>query len=123
MTRLVKITVIILLSGGSMLSAAAYSQVIGEVEEPKITVIDGADIYRARHVLKRFFSNEKSPQCYRVVFGDLEGNLAVEFIPKDRDPIVYHEGEEPPLAKPPCGVNIGYVLDGRGKVLRHLYSR
>jgi hypothetical protein len=123
MTVLIKKAAITLLLCGSMLSAVAYAQVIGEVEEPKVTGLEGADLYRARHVLRRFFSNEKNPECYRVLFSDFEGNLAVEFIPKGRDPIVYHEGEEPPVAKPPCGQNVGYVLDRRGKILRHLYSR
>jgi hypothetical protein len=123
MRGLIKKTAILSLLGGSMLSVAAYPQVIEEVEEPKVTGLEGADLYRARHVLRRFFSVEKNPECYRVLFSNFQGNLAVEFIPKGRNPIVYHEGEEPPIAKTPCGQNVGYVLDRRGKVLRRLYSR
>lgn len=108
---------------GIISSTAANAQVIEEVVESKVTALEGSDLYRARHVLRRFFSTEKSPECYRVLFSEFQGNLAVEFIPKGRGPIVYHEGEEPPAVKPPCGENIGYVLDRRGRVLRRLYSR
>lgn len=115
------LTALLLASTGA--PTTAHSQVIHEEQAPKVTGLEGADLYRARHVLRQFFDKEKHPECYRVLFSDFQGNLAVEFIPKDREPILYDEDDQPPVAKPTCGVNVGYVLDRSGKVLRRLYSR
>jgi hypothetical protein len=116
------ITALLLLSTG-IPTTAAYSQVIHEEQAPKITAIDGSDLYRARHVLRQFFAKEKHPECYRVLFSGFQDNLRVDFWPKDRDPIVYAEEEELPVVGRPCGRNVGYVLDRGGRVIRRIYSR
>lgn len=115
------LTALLLLSGSIVITAASAE--ITEVGETKVIGVEAADLYRSRHVLRRFFSREKHPECYRVLFSDFQGNLAVEFIPKDQDPIIYNEEDEPPVAGTPCGRNVGYVLDRRGAILRRLYSR
>lgn len=101
----------------------ALSQTISEEVTPKVVGIDGADLFQARHVLKRFFETEKHPECYRIIFSRAKDGLRVDLWPMDRDPLVLKEGDVPPAAKPPCGRNIGYILDRRGAVVRHVYSR
>jgi hypothetical protein len=107
-------------------AAAAVSgsaQVTSVAKAPAVTSLEGADLYRARHVLRRFFANERRPECYRVLFSIFEGNLRVDFVPRDSD-LILQEGEpEDPNARAPCGHNVGYVIDRRGNVLRRIYSR
>ena len=93
------------------------------VETPKVVGLEGEDLYRARHVIRRFFRQERRPECYRVLFSQDEGNLRVDFVPKNTWPVVVQEGEEPPVVPAPCGQNVGYVLDRRGAILRRVYIR
>jgi hypothetical protein len=101
--------------------AVALQQVVEETIQPPVIDLDGEALFRARTVLRRFFREERRPACYRVLFSELDGNLTVEFIPKNQI-IVLHEGE-PLNEPPPCGRNVGYVIDRSGRVLRRLYSR
>jgi hypothetical protein len=118
-----KLFTVLLLLGAGMPSAAALSQVIQDEQAPKVTDLEGGDLYRARHILRQFFAKEKHPECYKVLFSDFQGNLRVDFWPKDRDPVIYAEEDQPPAARPSCGRNVGYVLDRRGAILRRIYSR
>ena len=90
---------------------------------PRVTGLDGEDLFRARHVLRRFFRNERRPECYRVLFSHVADGLRVDFVPKNDDPVVIYEGDPEPELAQPCGRNVGYVIDRRGNVLRRVYSR
>jgi hypothetical protein len=91
---------------------------------PTVTEVDGAELYRARHVLRRFYANERHPECYRVLFSEFEGNLRIDFIPKSSDTLVLEESAPEPIeGSVPCGENVGYIVDQRGKVIRRIYSR
>ena len=88
------------------------------------TRMGGADLYRARNVLRRFFANERRPECYWVLFSNVDGNLLVEFVPRQPRVVVIREGEpRDPNAQPRCGRNEGYVIDRRGNVIRRIFSR
>ena len=106
---------------GLSLSKSSYAQVIATEDAPRVIALEGADVYTARKVLKRFFSAERHPECYRVLFSTLDGHLTVEFVPKRPDIRIDGESEDP-NEKPPCGKNVGYVLDRDGNILRRLYS-
>ena len=108
----------------STLSAGTVeAQVVSVERAPVVDRVNAEDLYRARHVLGRFYRTERRPECYHILFSRFEGNLRVDFVPKNRWPVVYREGEEPSQIEEPCGSNVGYVLDRRGRVLRHIYSR
>jgi hypothetical protein len=103
------------------LSKSSHAQVIATEDAPRVITLEGADVYTARKVLRRFFSTERHPECYRVLFSTLEGHLTVEFVPKHPDIRIDGEPEDP--NEKPCGKNVGYVLDRDGNILRRLYSR
>lgn len=89
--------------------------------EREVISIRGEALHRAYRVLGMFFRGERHPECYDVLFSDFHGNLRVDFVPRNQIAILY-EGErngEPA----PCGRNVGYVLDSRGRILRRIYSR
>ena len=92
-----------LLLGGT----ASAAQVISITRAPEVAEVDGMQLNRASKVLKRFFANERHPECYRVLFSIFEGNLRVDFVPK-RPEFVRHEGDLSNITKEvPCGKNIG----------------
>lgn len=115
--------VLVLIVGlGAAAAVSSAAQVTSVTKAPVVTGLEGADLYRARHVLRRFFASERRPQCYRVLFSEFQGNLRVDFVPKRPDAVIV-EGEPEPAVAAPCGRNVGYVIDGRGNVLRRIYSR
>ena len=119
MTRIV---LALCLSVGATLAAPSAAQVISVTEEPEVIGIDGVDLHRARHVLRRFFANERHPECYRVLFSTVDGNLSVEFVPRLPPVIVVREGDPvDPNRERRCGRNVGYILDRQGNVLRRIY--
>lgn len=118
-----KIALVVLACAAATLATSGSVQVVSVTQAPKVTGLEGADLFRARKVLKRFFATEKRPECYRVLFSIFEGNLAVEFVPKRPDPVRYEGEPDDPNELVPCGRNVGYVLDKRGNVLRNIYSR
>lgn len=104
-------------------SAASAGQVVSEERARRVVAVDGMDLYLAQRVVRRFFRTERNPECYRVLFARSGDELTVSFIPKSSDPVYVYEGEPPPVVAPPCGRNVGYVIDRRGNVLRRVYSR
>jgi len=101
----------------------AEAQVRSVERAPIVDSANGEDLYRARHVLNRFYRTERRPECYQVLFSQFEGNLRVDFVPKNRGRVFYVEGNSLPDGRESCGRNVGYVLDRRGRVIRHIYSR
>lgn len=128
-----KNVVFALFLGSSMsLGASTSAQVISVEDAPVVTGVDGADLYRARHVLQRFFANERHPECYRIVFSAEGANLRVDFAPKQPYPFRYEGEPERPNLSTACRragytnvgyVTVGYIVDSRGNVLRRVHSR
>lgn len=114
----------ICLALGAVLASSGSAQVMTVTTPPEVIGIDGADLYRARKVIRRFFATERRPDCYRVLFSRVDGNLSVEFVPRQSPVIFLREGDPiDPNMEPRCGRNVGYVLDRRGNVIRRIYSR
>ena len=114
------------LGGIAFLGFAAdlgIAQTVSVERAPAVDRVNAEDLHRARHILGRFFRTERRTDCYFVLFSQFEGNLRVDFVPKNRDPVVVQESEAPSAAATPCGANVGYVLDRRGRILRRIYSR
>lgn len=101
--------------------APVRGQVVSVERAPTVTAVEGKDLFVARNVLKKFFESEKHPECYRVLFSEFEGNLRVDFAPKNRT-IVLPEGQVD-KSEPYCGRNVGYIVNEEGDVLRRIYSR
>ena len=115
--------VALLLTCGVLSGGTSHGQVISITTAPTVTGLEGADLRRARHVLRSFFANERHPECYRILFSDFEGNLRVDFVPKRPDPVRYEGQPDDPDVAAPCGRNVGYVVDNQGNILRRIYSR
>lgn len=110
-----------ILYGYSLSVLTISDQVISTTTLPEVIGIDGADLYQARDILRRFFARERHPNCYRVLFSREQGHLTVSFVPRAPRAIVVQEGEPNRTIEPRCGRSIGYVLDGRGRVIRRFY--
>lgn len=110
-----------LLLVSAIASAPVWGQVVSVTRAPQVTAVEGKDLFRARNVLKKFFESEIRPECYRVLFSEFEGNLRVDFVPKNQT-IVLPEGQVD-NSEPTCGRNVGYIIDKKGKVLKRIYSR
>ena len=107
----------------SLVATTVAVQAPSATRVPHIDRVNAEDLYRARHVIARFMRTERRPECYEVLFSQFEGNLRVDFVPKHNEPVFYTEGQTPPAVEEPCGRNVGYVIDGRGRVLRRIFSR
>lgn len=90
---------------------------------PQIGTVEGSELYRARRIISRFLTYERRPECYRILFSSFEGNLRVDFVPRESPVLVLHENEPVPNLPERCGRNIGYVIDQGGRVIRRIYSR
>lgn len=105
-------------------SAQSFAQVVDVRTAPEVVGINGEDLYRARIVLRRFFNRERRPECYRILFATVDGNLRVDFSPKQPEFVIDEEGSPPIAPAPHCPArHVGYVLDRQGNVLRRFYSR
>lgn len=93
------------LSCSATVAVSTSAQVVSVEKAPAVTALDGADLYRARHVLRRFFASEGRPECYDVLFSNFGGNLRVDFVPKRPDPIRYEGQPEELNIIAPCGRN------------------
>lgn len=112
----------LLLAAGLASSGSAQAPSVRPA--PEVISIEGADLYTARRVIRRFFATERRPECYLVLFSRVDGNLRVEFVPRQPRVVFVSEGEPPdPNMEPRCGRNVGYVLDRHGNVIRRIYSR
>ncbi len=111
-----------LLLACTIVSPSSSGQVISVKREAPVTAVEGQDLYLARNVLRDFFKSERHPECYRVLFSEFEGNLRVDFVPKNSEPILVPEGAVD-TSDEPCGRYVGHVVDKRGRVLRRIYSR
>jgi hypothetical protein len=104
-------------------SSVSAAQVIAVTTPPEVIGIDGADLFQARKVLRRFFANERHPECYRVLFSRRIGNLTVDFVQRQDRVVVVQEGTPEPAIERRCGREIGYELDRQGNVLREIHVR
>lgn len=102
-------------------SALVWAQETPVKQEPSISAVEGKDLYIARNVLRNFFKSEKHPECYEVLFSEFEGNLRVDFVPKNQTVVL--QEDEVDTSPEPCGRNVGYIIDKNGRVLRRIYSR
>jgi len=116
MTRIASL----LLMACGIVAVSVSAQVVSVTKAPPVTSLDGADLYRARNVLRRFFSTERRPDCYLILFSQFQGNLRVDFVPKRSDSIPYEGQPQSETARTRCGRNVGYVIDQRGAVLRRI---
>jgi hypothetical protein len=105
-----------------MPSTPSLGQTASSATESKVTSVNGADLYQARKVLKRFYASEPHPECYDVLFSSFEESLRVDFIPK-RPPEITFDGKPEYVGPKSCGRNIGYVVDRNGNTLRKIYTK
>jgi hypothetical protein len=99
-----------------------FAQVISTTIAPEIAVVEGNDLFRARYVLRRFFSTERHPNCYRVGFSQFEGELRVDFVPQGPRMVALAPNQvyTGPLR---CGRSVAYLLDQNGRIIRRIPVR
>lgn len=101
----------------------AFCQQIEAYPAPRVINLDGNDLYIARFAIENFYRTEQHPECYNVLFSRFHGNLRVDFVPKTDFPVIMEDRQRDREIPPPCGRNVGYIIDSNGRIIRMIYSR